>query len=69
MALEIPEALKAVEHYSVRGLARMPGRASSALFDVAAARKGKHTWTPGEWAGLLRELDMSDKTVGQWLLE
>ncbi len=69
MVREIPDVLKAAEHYSVRGLARMPGRASSALFDVAAARKGKTTWTPGEWAELLQELDASDKTVGQWLLE
>ncbi len=69
MVREIPDALQRVTHYHVRTLARTPGPASSALFDIAAARKGKHTWTPGEWAGLLHELDMSDKTVGQWLLE
>jgi hypothetical protein len=67
MVREIPEPLRRVESYKVRILARTPGPASSALFDVAASRRGKTEWTPGEWKGLLDELDGTELTVGEWL--
>jgi hypothetical protein len=70
MALSNDERVKLLErhkHAKVRILAHTPCPAASALFDHAAARLNKHTWTVGEWKALMAVLDACELTVAEWL--
>ena len=54
-------------HYRVCTLMRTPSPGSEALFNAAAERLGKSSWTVGEWRALLAVLDASELTVSEWL--
>jgi hypothetical protein len=64
---ELRAVLTRAGHCKVRILSRTPCPAASALFDYAAYRLGKTSWSVGEWLALLAVLDSTEATVAEWL--